>query len=142
MTKIRITERQYKLILLHKEQNKFIIKEVDNTITTDLDVILGVSSLMGIQLTGYNKINAENALNKESTFNKIKNVLESKDKLDELVKSLGKDGGKGMDNPSKKIFDKMSTIIDEFHKTCEKNGYKISLNPKAITNLKSLDVQD
>jgi hypothetical protein len=47
MTKIRITEKQYEVILSYKS----LLKEGD-AIKTDLKVILAISVLIGLNITG------------------------------------------------------------------------------------------
>ena len=138
MTKIRITEKQYELILLHEKENKSIIKEGQDAITVDLNVLLGITSILGFNLSGMNEIKAEKALKDETVYNDIKETLENKDKLDELVKSLEI---KGMANPAKKIYDKMSTIISKFNSLAKENGFDIKLTSKVMVILNSLDSQ-
>ena len=138
MTKIRITEKQYELILLHEKENKSIIKEGQDAITVDLNVLLGITSILGFNLSGMNEIKAEKALKDEKVYNDIKETLENKDKLDELVKSLEI---KGMANPAKKIYDKMSSLISKFNSLAKENGFDVKLTSKAMVNLNSLDPQ-
>jgi hypothetical protein len=93
MTKIRITEKQYEVILSYKS----LLKEGDDA-KTDLKVILAISVLIGLNITGHNKIMADMALKDKTIFTKIKETLESKDDLEELVKALEI---KGLKKPEK-----------------------------------------
>jgi hypothetical protein len=63
MTKIRITEKQYEVILSYKS----LLKEGDDAIKTDLKVILAISVLIGLNIT-HNKIMADMALKKTKQY--------------------------------------------------------------------------
>jgi hypothetical protein len=104
MTKIRITEKQYEVILSYKS----LLKEGDDAIKTDLKVILAISVLIGLNITSHNKIMADMALKDKTIFTKIKETLESKDDLEELVKALEI---KGLKKPEKKLKDVMGSLI-------------------------------
>jgi hypothetical protein len=67
---------------------KSLLKEGDDAIKTDLKVILAISVLIGLNITGHNKIMADMAFKDKTIFTKIKETLESKDDLEELVKAL------------------------------------------------------
>tara|TARA_R110000782_G_C14812729_1_gene412964 strand:- start:65 stop:478 length:414 start_codon:yes stop_codon:yes gene_type:complete len=135
MRKIIITEKQYKKILEHEKRNISLITEADKTITVDLDVLLAIGSLLGLNITGHNKINADEALKDESTLIQIKNILETPEKLDELISSLEI---KGMINPIEKLKEKQSSLISRFNSTTKENGFEIKLGPKALVNLNKL----
>jgi hypothetical protein len=77
---------------------KSLLKEGDDAIKTDLKVILAISVLIGLNITGHNKIMADMALKDKTIFTKIKETLESKDDLEELVKALEI---KGLKKPEK-----------------------------------------
>ena len=69
MAKIKITQKQYDAIILN-EQKRILTESNDKPdYSNDNNVILAFSKLMGITLTGMNKIDAENALKQESTLN-------------------------------------------------------------------------
>lgn len=131
MTKIRITEKQYEAILSHKK----MLKEGEEAITSNLDVILAISTIIGLNITGHNKIKADMALKSESVFNKIKETLESEDELEELVKSFEI---KGLKNPEKKLKEMMSSLISKFNNLSKENGFNIKLSPTAMVNLNNL----
>jgi hypothetical protein len=63
MTKIRITEKQYEVILSYKS----LLKEGDDA-KTDLKVILAISVLIGLNITGHNKIMADMAFKRQNNI--------------------------------------------------------------------------
>jgi hypothetical protein len=137
MTKIRITEKQYQTILTHINENKISLNESEDVIKSDLNVILVISKLIGINLTGLNKIKLENALKDVSVYEKVKSSLESKEKIDEIIESLEI---KGVSEPKRKLKEKMSSIISKFNALSKENGFDVTLSAKAMTNLNSLDL--
>lgn len=137
MTRIRITEKQYQTILTHINENKISLNESEDVIKSDLNVILVISKLIGINLTGLNKIKLENALKDVSVFQNVKNALESKEKLEEIIESLEI---KGVSDPKRKLKEKLSNIISKFNALAKENDFDVKLGPKVMTNLHSLDV--
>jgi hypothetical protein len=137
MKRIKITERQYQNLLSHINENRQTINEGEDVIKSDLNVLLMVSNLLGLSLTGLNKIKLENALKSLSVYEQVKFTLESKEKLEELIESLEI---KGMSEPKRKLKEKLSTIISKFNTLSSENGFDVKLSPKAMTNLNSLDV--
>lgn len=137
MKRIKITESQYQKLLSHINENKQTINEGEDVIKSDLNVLLMVSNLLGLSLSGLNKIKLENALKSLSVYEQVKFTLESKEKLEELIESLEI---KGMSEPKRKLKEKFSSIISKFNGLAKENGFDVKLSPKAMTNLNSLDV--
>jgi hypothetical protein len=70
--KIIINESQYKKLLTLASSNKESLNEGWK------EVVLGVAMLLGLNLTGQNKVVAQNALNNEKFIEQIKSTLEDK----------------------------------------------------------------
>lgn len=123
--KIKITEDQYKKILLHEHSNRSLINEQDN------EVVLGIASLAGLGLTGHNKIVADKALGKEDILSKIKSTLENKDKLKSIVDNFEE---KGMENPNEFLSKNANKIKEKFNSLS--NGKKLDfLSMSILSNL-------
>jgi hypothetical protein len=85
MSRIKITYEQYNRLILNEHQNR------SNKINLNEDmkeVLLGVSLMMGVRLTGQNKEVAEKALKNDSSMLEIKNVLEDSNKLNKFKHKL------------------------------------------------------
>ena len=128
--KLRITTEQYNAILIREQ------KERSDKMQLTENVLMGFSKMIGIPLTGRNKIDAEKALDDKDIILKIKNTLEDKGKLKSLVDSLEE---KGMNEPSSKIAKDAQKIIDDYNALATKNGLKDMLGLDALTNLNDLD---
>lgn len=135
MKKIKITKQQYDKIVLHEQ--KLIIAEAEKPIKTDLNVILGICLMLGLNVTGLNKERAEKALNDQSVVNNIKIYLEDKDKLVELIESMEQ---KGMSNPVERLKKDISGFIKTFNNNSLKNNFEVKLSSKALVNLHSLGI--
>jgi hypothetical protein len=135
MAKLIITEKQYNAILEHVKQLKVSINESDKAITIDLDILLAIGSILGFDISGYNKIKAENALKDVKTFQSIKDILTSEDKIKELIKSFEI---KNMPEPTKKLSDNKSKLISKFNKLSKENGFDVKLGSKELVNLHHL----
>lgn len=135
MAKMIITETQYKTILEHEKRQIAAINEAEKAITVDLNVLLAIGTLLGFNISGHNKINADEALKDESVFKQIKTILESEDKLKELISSLEI---KGMVNPEEKLKEKFSSLISKFNALAKENGFDCTLGSKALVNLNAL----
>lgn len=104
--KIKITEDQYKKILLHEHSNRSLINEQNN------EVVLGIALLAGLDLTGHNKKIADEALSKEDILSKIKSTLENKDKLKNIADNFEE---KGMEDPSNFLSKNANKIKEKFN---------------------------
>jgi hypothetical protein len=134
MTKIKITESQYKKILLNRQtealSNQPIITESYG------DVVLGVAVLLGINLSGLNKTIGQNAISDDNIMNQIKQTLEDDSKVKELVKSFTE---KGMVNPDTEFAKNAKNIVNKFNEIAEENNASYIISTKAINNLEALD---
>lgn len=126
MTKIKITQKQYNIIILN-EQKRMLTESNDKPdYKNDNNVVLAFSKLMGITLSGMNKIDAENALKQETTLNKISGILSNKEKLNDMVNDLVT---KGKANAMDDVLSKKHTIIKNFRETVKDLGLEIKLTP-------------
>jgi len=126
--KIKITTEQYNTILMreHNERsNKPLLNE---------NILMGFSKLIGVPLTGQNKLDGEKALNDIETINKIKDTFEDKSKLDAMIDSLKE---KGMENPNQILTKDPQKIIDRFNKLASDKKTQM-LGSDAFVNLKDL----
>jgi len=120
MLKIKITKEQYEKIILFETKNKSQILSEGFR-----DEVLGISKLMGINLTGLNDEIATKALNDQKVLSNIKKRLENESDLDELIKALEE---KGLKNPKENLSNNVNKIIKNFNK----------LNPKEKIGIKTL----
>lgn len=111
--KIIITEKQYKMILLNETKNKSILNETKDDILIDNSIILAINYLLGKKVTNHNEELLKKALNDENTFKEIKNILESKEKLKQLVKTMET---KGFQNPIEVLKTNFKSIMEKFNK--------------------------
>jgi hypothetical protein len=123
MKKIKITKKQYETILEHEKNNRSLLKENN--------MLLGLSLLAGVKLTGQNEFLAKNSLSDTKVLNQIKNTLESDDKLKELVDQFKE---KGMKNPEILLSDNANKIVDNYNNYSEND----KLDFVAVKNLKEL----
>ena len=135
MAKLIITEKQYHAILEHVKQVKVSLNEGEKAITIDLTILLALGTLLGFDISGHNKIKAENALKDEKTFQEIKNILSSESKIKELISSFEV---KGMPDPTKKLFDDKGKLIPKFNKLAKESGFDVKLGSKELVNLHHL----
>lgn len=135
MTKIKITQKQYDIIILN-EQKRMLTESNDKPdYKNDNNVVLAFSKLMGMSLSGMNKIDAENALKQETTLNKINGILSNKEKLKDMVDDLIT---KGKADAMDDVLAKKHTIIKNFRETVKELGLKIKLTPDVIKTFNEL----
>ena len=138
--RIKITQEQYKNILLNEElarleARKSMIKENTSPNTKIInegwkEVVLGIALILGVGLTGQNKEVAEEALKDPETMNKIKSTLEDENSLEELVDALKE---KGMKNPESKLTSNIEKFINDYNTMAiNKIGVKAAL---ALNNM-------
>lgn len=116
MKKIKITSNQYNRLLLHEQQSRSKFKILNEG---SKEVVLGVSMLMGLNLSGLNKEMAEKALNDEKVMSEIFTTLEDENKIKELISNLEE---KGMVNAQEKLASKAKDIINNYNEISEKNN--------------------
>ena len=135
MTKIKITQKQYDIIILN-EQKRMINESNDKPdYKNDNNVILAFSKLMGMSLSGMNKIDAENALKQELTLSKINGILSNKEKLIGIVDDLV---AKGKADAKDDVLTKKHTIIKNFRETVKDLGLDIKLTSDVLKNFNEL----
>jgi len=124
MKKIKITEEQYKRLIISESVSK-----TDNS----KNVFFGISMLMGIKLSGENKNIANNSLNDKEILEDIKSTFENEDKLKDLLVSLEEKGEK---NPINKLKNNLDEIIKKFNEHSRKLdlGIKLGVITKQIVN--------
>ena len=135
MTKIKITQKQYDIIILN-EQKRMLTESNDKPdYKNDNNVILAFSKLMGMSLSGMNKIDAENALKQETTLSKIHGILSNKEKLNDLIDDLiTKDKADAKDD----VLVKKHSIIKNFRETIKELGLDLKLTPDVIKTFNEL----
>jgi len=137
MKKIIITNRQYNDILL-REQNERLITDSNSEVVLEegfKDVVLGVALLMGINLSGLNKANAQKAVADTTIMSQIKSTLENEEKTKELSKAFSE---KGLENPDDLLAKNADKIVDKFNELAEDNDMSYRVSQKVVDNLESL----
>ena len=138
MTKIKITANQYNNILLREQKLRLINNSESKEVLEEglKDVLLGVSLLMDVNLSGLNKENAQKAVSDNTIMSEIKATLENEEKTKELSKAFSE---KGMQNPDMLLAKNAEKIVDKFNELAEDNLIKDRINEKVIFNLKKLN---
>lgn len=131
MPKIRITTEQYNKILLHEQNNR--INFLNKLNEGNKEVVLAVSKLMGLNLSGLNKEMAEKALNNKSVMGEILSTFEDENKINDLISNLEE---KGMKNAKEKLSTKAKDIINNYNKISEENKIGLKLGIFIMNNLK------
>ena len=135
MPKIKITESQYKSLLLNEKQNRLINENLQLLEEGWKDVVLGISLLLGVGLSGQNKAIAQDALKNEETMSQIKSTLEDENKLGELVDALKE---KGMSDPETRLAQNADKVVDMFNKVAKDDNIKYRVDVKVVNNLTDL----
>jgi len=136
--KIKITEQQYKNIIIKEQESR--LNEAFNSNAELLEegwkeVLLGVAMLLGVGLSGPNKSMASNALTDEATMAQIKATLEDEDKTKELAKAFAE---KGMKDPNSLMAKNAQKLVDNFNKLANENDLTYKISNKVVNNLESL----
>jgi hypothetical protein len=131
MVKIKITSEQYNKILLH-EQNNLLnsSKKLNEGVK---EVVLAVSKLMGLKLSGLNKEMAEKALKDKSVMGEIFSTFEDSNKIKNLISNLEE---KGMENAKEKLSTNAKDIVNNYNKASEENKIGIKMGLFIMSNLK------
>jgi len=145
MIKIKITSNQYDRILLHEQKARLMNSNELNLIgsdsSTDLleegwkDVVLGVAMLLGVGLSGVNKVAAQDALKNAKTMSQIKTTLEDEAKTKELADLLQE---KGYKNAEDRLAKNAENIINKFNEISKANKLNYKVSEKVLTNLSQL----
>jgi hypothetical protein len=134
MKKIKITKEQYDRLII-SEQKRLVNKNSEILKENIKEIVFGVAKLMGLSLTGQNEIMAKKALNNAESMKKIKDTLEDKNKVEELIDLMKE---KGMENYSTILNNESDKIINNFNKISDKQNLGIKLNFFTKNNLNEL----
>jgi hypothetical protein len=146
MKKIKITREQYNSIIL-AEQKRLSNNATDllsesineNVVRLDegwKDVVLGISMLMGVNLTGQNSAMAQKAINNVDVMNQIEATLEDEGKIKQLVDAMKE---KGMKDPSAMLANNAEEIVNNFNDLSNKEKLGVKLSVVTVKNLKALE---
>lgn len=124
--KVKITEKQLNMVMLNESKSRKILKE------SDREVILGLSLLLGVKLSGLNNELAHKYINDDKIVNKIKSTLSNEFKTEEIIKSMEE---KGMSDVKNLLKTKSKEIIDNFDKFCGSEKHDADMNIKIMNNL-------
>jgi len=145
MAKLKISESQYNTILLREQESR--LKDFRATLIENQgldkelleegwkEVVLGVAMMLGVGLTGQNKIQAQDAVKNATTMAQIKATLEDENKLGELVDALKT---KGMKDPETKLADNAKKVMDTYNKISDDEGLKYKVDVKTVHSLQNL----
>lgn len=145
MAKLKITREQYNTILLREQESR--LKASSDILNENLsegpevleegwkEVVLGVAMMLGVGLTGQNKVMAQDATKNAATMAQIKATLEDENKVAELSDLLEK---KGMKNPEQKLADNAEQVMDQFNEIAKHNNIKYHVDTKVVKNLQQL----
>jgi hypothetical protein len=131
MAKIKITTEQYNKILLHEQNNRLNSSKKLNE--GQKEVVLAVSKLMGLELSGLNKEMADKALKDKAVMREILSTFEDVNKIKNLISSLEE---KGMENAKDKLSTNAKDIVNNYNKASEENKIGIKMGLFIMSNLK------
>jgi hypothetical protein len=131
MAKIKITSEQYNKILLHEQNNRLNSSKKLNE--GQKEVVLAVSKLMGLELSGLNKEMADKALKDKAVMREILSTFEDVNKIKNLISSLEE---KGMENAKDKLSTNAKDIVNNYNKASEENKIGIKMGLFIMSNLK------
>lgn len=137
MSKIKITPKQYNAIIFSEQLDKSLS---NGELLEEgwKEVVLGTAMLMGVGLSGINKISAQNALKNDSVMSQIKQTLEDENKIKELSKAFA---DKGMKNPDSLIVKNAKKAVNQFNKLAQEHDKTYRVSEKAVETLESLDAE-
>ena len=145
MPKLILTKEQYDRLILNEQQSRLkasgdlIIETIDPSVELLeegwKEVVLGVAMMLGVGLTGQNKIIAQDAVKNAHTMAQIKATLEDGTKTAELVKLLKE---KGMKDPETKLADNAEKVMDTYNKIAADDNIKYKVDIKVVNNLQQL----
>lgn len=146
MKKIKITQEQYNKLIITEQKRLFnnpsdLLSESVNRNAELLEegwkeIVLGVSMLMGLNLTGQNAAVAEKATHDANIMKQIEATLEDKTKTQELIDAMKE---KGMKDPSVMLAKNADEIEDNYNELSDKEKMGIKLSVVAVNNLKALE---
>jgi len=146
MSKIKITREQYNKLVLTEQKNR---QNKSNDILTESidknvqlleegwkEIVLGISMLMGLQLTGQNNAAAEKAVHNVDIMKQIEATLGDESKIEELVDMMEE---KGIKDPSSMLTKNAETIVKRYNEIAVDDNFNIKLGIITIHNLKALE---
>lgn len=146
MSKIKITREQYNKLVLAEQKNR---QNKSNDILTESinknvqlleegwkEVVLGISMLMGLQLTGQNNAAAVNAVHNADIMKQIEATLDDEEKTQELVKVMQE---KGIKDPSSMLAKNAESIVKRYNEIADDDDFNIKLGVITVHNLKNLE---
>lgn len=119
--KIKITTEQYNKILLNEQKN-ILLHENE---------MLAISKLLGVELSGQNKIDADNFLSKNQNLEKIQNTIETDNSK---IKNFFEE--KGKKNFEEFIQQNGVKLIKNFNKKAEELNLKNRIGVETLEKLK------
>lgn len=145
MTKIKITAEQYNKILIHESKTRLKAQEsiITETLNEDAqlleegwkEVVLGIAMMMGVGLTGMNKVIAQDATKNAQTMAQIKSTLEDETKMKQVVDLLKQ---KGMKDPETKLANNAEKVMDTYNRIAADDDIKYKVDVKVVNNLQAL----
>lgn len=142
MSKLKITQEQYNSILLHEGEirSNSLLNETLNDDVEILEegwkeVVLGVAMMLGVGLSGQNKLMAQNAVKNTETMSQIKSTLEDSTKTLELVNFLKE---KGMKDPETKLAQNAEKVMDSYNEIAKHDKLKYRVDVRVVNNLQQL----
>lgn len=133
MAKIKITSEQYNKILLHEQSTRLASSKLLKEATKE--VVLAISSLMDLNLSGLNKEMAEKALKDKTVMSGILDTFEDENKIKELISNLEE---KGMENAKEKLSVKAKNIVDNYNKASKEIKFGSEMGMHNINKIKGL----
>ena len=130
MAKIKITSAQYDRLVLNEQETRLNHTQIALNEGAK-EVMFGIATLMGINLSGLNKIVGDKALKNTKTMSIIKTTLEDESKVDSLAKALGE---KGIEDAENSLAKNAMKIVNKFNSLSDDK-----LDGRAIKNLVGLD---
>jgi UDP-N-acetylglucosamine:LPS N-acetylglucosamine transferase len=131
MAKIKITSEQYNKILIHEQNNRLASSNKLNE--GDKEVVLAVSKLMGLNLSGLNKEIAEKALKDKTVMDEVLATFGNETKMKNLASNLEE---KGMENANEKLSMKAKDIVDNYNKISKENNFGTQMGMHNINKIK------
>ena len=125
MKVIKITLEQFNRLLLKEAENKKV------EFNFNVEMILAMGKILGLNLKNYNLEIANNELKKESTYTKIKSILDDKEDLNKIIEDLK---NKGLISADKKFIYDAEKIVTNFNSNAKENGFDCKLKHSELIN--------
>ena len=126
MKVIKITLEQFNRLILREAENK---KQPE--FNFNIEMILAMGKILGLNLTNYNLEIANKQLKQESTYTKIKSILDDKEELTKIIDDLK---AKSLISADKKFIYDAEKIVDNFNSNAKQNGFDCKLKHSELIN--------